>query len=119
MSPVVCAGNAYTAVENVKTLHEVSRKRITLDEAVNRIERVCVSVAAGIASLKGAYEGGILGWNMGSALGFGAGAAGAVVGGIVGGVAGWFAGSETGEALTGRRGDYNDDWEEDFWEGRE
>ena len=26
---------------------------------------------------------------------------------------------ETGEALTGRRGDYNDDWEEDFWESRE
>ena len=100
LSPAVCAGNAYTAVENVKTLHEVSEKHITVDEAVNRIERVCVSVAAGIASLKGAYEGGVLGWNLGSALGFGAGAAGAVVGGIVGGVAGWFAGSETGEALT-------------------
>lgn len=26
---------------------------------------------------------------------------------------------ETDEALTGRRGDYNDDFEEDFWEGRE
>ena len=26
---------------------------------------------------------------------------------------------ETGEALTPSRGDYNTDWEEDFWEGRE
>ena len=26
---------------------------------------------------------------------------------------------ETGEALTGQRGDYNDNFEEDFWEGRE
>lgn len=99
MSPVVCAGNAYTAVENVKTLHEVSSKVVKVDEAVNRMERVSVSVAAGIASMKGVYEGAVLGWNLGEALGFGAGAAGAVVGGIVGGVAGWFAGTETGEAL--------------------
>ena len=26
---------------------------------------------------------------------------------------------ETGEALTGQRGDYNNNFEEDFWEGRE
>lgn len=26
---------------------------------------------------------------------------------------------ETGEALAPERGDYNNDWEEDFWEGRE
>ena len=26
---------------------------------------------------------------------------------------------ETGEALSNQRGDYNDDWEGDFWEGRE
>ena len=100
VTPAVCAGNAYTAVENAKTLHEVSRKQLTPDRAVHRIESVCVSVAAGIASLKGAYEGVIMGWNLGSALGFGAGAAGAAIGGVVGGVAGWFAGSETGEALT-------------------
>ncbi|MBQ7215158.1 MAG: hypothetical protein IJS39_04160 [Synergistaceae bacterium] len=64
------------------------RKAITPDRAVHRIESVCVSVAAGIASLKGAYEGGLLVWNLGSALGFGAGAAGTVVGGIAGCFAG-------------------------------
>ena len=71
-------------------------------EKVERLERLGLSVCAGISSaVKGAKKGAEAGAKIGSAFGWIGSAVGGFVGGVVGGVAGYFAGSRTSDAIVG------------------
>lgn len=87
------ANVAHVAIENVKIFGEVAKGNLTIQEGVEKMERVTISTAAGIAtSAKGTA--------IGAAIGAVLGPAGIAVGGLIGGAVGYMAGSKVAETIT-------------------
>lgn len=94
-SPNVYAAIAFTAVENVKIGYEMYKGKLTMQEGLEKMERVTLScvagfVAASIVAKKGASLGGLIG----SIFGPTGALIGASVGGSIGSIIGFFAGEK-------------------------
>lgn len=99
-----CVGLAITAVENVKTLHKISKSECSFEEGINEIEKTTLSVLGGfIGTAKGSVKGTAIGKVVGGFVGTICGPVGAkvcsVVGGFIGGFVGQVMGSNLGEAI--------------------
>ena len=91
-SASACTAIAFTAVENIKVLGEVTSGNLTPFEGYEKIEQVTTSSVCGLAS---ATKGAAIGAEVLSCLG----PIGAAVGGFVGGTVGYVAASGVGNAL--------------------
>jgi hypothetical protein len=88
----VIANIVFVGVENVKVLMEVAQGKLTLPEGIAKMERVTVSIVAGIAA-------GAKGMALGAMVGSVFGPIGTAVGGFIGGTVGYMAGSKIGDIV--------------------
>ena len=86
------ANIVHVGVENVKVLSSIIKGKCTVQQGLERMERVTGAAIAGIA---GAAKGAAIGATVGSLLG----PVGTAVGGFVGGTIGHMAGSKVGKAV--------------------
>ncbi|MCM1234288.1 MAG: hypothetical protein NC489_29645 [Ruminococcus flavefaciens] len=85
--------NVSIAIEDIKILHKVAKKEMSVEEGMDRIARTTIAMSVG---LEWAADGAVVGMMIGFHAG---GPVGAAVGSLVGGTVGYIAGSKVGQTI--------------------